>query len=97
MAFFGNSRELIIHNKHARAKPTIGKSGKSGEHYFMEKKEAVGRACFEQKSIGEKQEFKVMRVSHWLSFRGGQIPYRRCKMFCMSFPVGPVIDSASCN
>ena len=37
----------------------------------MEEKEAVERGCFEVKSIGEKQEFRVMTVSHWLPPRGG--------------------------
>ena len=31
-----------------------GKSNKGEEHYFIEKKEEVGRGCFEPKSIGEK-------------------------------------------
>ena len=32
-------------------------------------KEELGRDCFEQKSIGEKQEFRVM-MARWLSCRG---------------------------
>lgn len=31
-----------------------------------------GRGYFEQKSFGEKEEFRVMRVSQGLSCRGGQ-------------------------
>lgn len=34
---------------------------------IMEKKEEVGKGCFELKSIGENQEFRVMTVTHWLS------------------------------
>lgn len=39
---------------------------KGEEPYFIEGKK-VGRGCFEQKSIGKKQEFRVVTVSHWLS------------------------------
>ena len=43
---------------------TIGKSSKQGEErYFMEKKEAVRRGCFEQKSV----RVLAVMVSHWLS------------------------------
>lgn len=35
------------------------------------KKEESGRGCFECKSIAEKQDFRVMTVSHWLSCKGG--------------------------
>lgn len=34
------------------------------------KKEEVG-SCFEQKSIGERQEFREMKVSRYLSCRAG--------------------------
>lgn len=37
----------------------------------MEKKEEVERARFGQKSFGEKQEFRVITVPHWLSCTGG--------------------------
>ena len=37
--------------------------------YFMA--EEAGRGCFEQKSIEENQESRVMMTSHWLSCRGG--------------------------
>ena len=46
---------------------TIGKPHKGEERYCMEKEEEVGRGCFEQKSLGEKLEFRVMMVSHWLT------------------------------
>ena len=39
-------------------------------------KEEVGRGCFEGKSIGEKQEFRVMMGSHWLSCRDSQFLIR---------------------
>lgn len=32
----------------------IGKFNKGEEYYFIEKKEDIGKGCFEQKSIGEK-------------------------------------------
>lgn len=35
----------------------------------MEKNEEVERGSFGQKSNGEKQEFRAMKVSHWLSYR----------------------------
>ena len=38
----------------------------------MEKKEEVGKDCFERKSTGEKQEFRVNVVSLCLSCWGGQ-------------------------
>ena len=37
------------------------------KHYFMEKRGDVARGCFESKSLGEKWEFRVMMLSHWLS------------------------------
>lgn len=40
------------------------------ELYFME--EEVGRGWFEPKSVGEKQHFMVMTISHWLSCRDNQ-------------------------
>lgn len=54
---------IAIHNKQATAK-IIGKSSKVEEHYFIEKKEEVERGCAEGKSSGEKQEVRVMMVSH---------------------------------
>jgi len=53
------------------AKPWASPTEKGEERYFMEEKEEVGRGCFEQKSLGEKQEFRVMTVSHWQSRRDG--------------------------
>lgn len=45
----------------------IGNSNtKRKECCFMEKKDQVGRGCFEPKSTGEKQEFREI-VSLWLS------------------------------
>ena len=38
------------------------------EMLFTEKEEEVGRGCSEQKFVGEKQEFRVMVSSHWLSW-----------------------------
>lgn len=37
--------------------------------YFFTKKEVHRRDCFEWKSIGEKQEFRVKVVSPWLNCR----------------------------
>lgn len=48
---------------------TIGWSNEE-ELYFME--EEIGRGYFEQKPIGEKQEFRAIMVSHWLSCWGSQ-------------------------
>lgn len=36
------------------AKPEASPANKGKSYYFMEKKEAVGRGCFERKPIGEK-------------------------------------------
>lgn len=60
MGLSGNSTEL-----HFRA-PNLGQNHKS---YFMEKKEEVGKSCFEWKFIGEKQEFNDGNddISYWLS------------------------------
>lgn len=43
-----------------------------GNVICMEKKEEIGRGCFEGKSVGIKQDLWVMRVSHWLSCRGNK-------------------------
>ena len=47
---------------------TCGKSRdqRRGTLLYREK-EKVGSCCFEQKSIGRKQEFKVVMFSHWLN------------------------------
>lgn len=50
------------------AKPQASPANKTEEHYFI--KEEVGRGCFEQKSVREKQEFRAMTLCHWLSGRG---------------------------
>lgn len=47
-------------------------------------KEEVGRGCFEEKSIGEKQEFRLMMVSHWPSCLGSQ------------FLLGDAMSTVSC-
>lgn len=45
---------------------------------FLENKEEVAGE-FEQKSVGEKQEFVVMTVPHWLSYRSGSFLF---VLFC---------------
>lgn len=50
MDLFGNSRELQFRT----SKATVRAIGKPKEHYFIEKKEKVGRGRSEQKPIGEK-------------------------------------------
>lgn len=55
---------------HCKLGKTTGKSHKADGCYCMEKKEKVGRGCFERKSMGEKQEFRVTVVSPWLICRG---------------------------
>lgn len=56
MGLFRNSRRIAIQDRQAIAK-TTGKSNKQGEEcYFIEKKEGVGRGCFELKFVGGKQE-----------------------------------------
>lgn len=42
----------------------IVKSNKRELSYFVEKKEEIGRGCFELKLFGEKLEFRVMAISH---------------------------------
>lgn len=54
----------------------------------MAEEEEVGRSCFEQKSVGEKQGFRVNTVSHWLSCSSGQfISRRRCNVHLFLLPV----------
>lgn len=48
----------------------LGKSDKGEKCYFVENNEDLGRGCF-GKHLGEKWEFRVMMISHWLSCRDG--------------------------
>ena len=48
-------------------KPSASLGNKGEECYFIEKKEEVGRGCFEGKSIKRNQGCKIVMVSHWLS------------------------------
>jgi len=41
-----------------------------GEEGCFRGKEEVGQGCFEWKSIGGQQLFRVVMTSHWLSYRG---------------------------
>lgn len=50
--YLGELQRITIQNMQTTAKPQASPANK---HYIMEKKEKVGRGCFEQKSIGEKQ------------------------------------------
>ena len=45
MSLFGNSRGTVVRDKQAIAK-AIGESNTGEEHYFIEKKEEVGKGCF---------------------------------------------------
>lgn len=49
--YLGELQRITIQNMQTTAKPQASPANK---HYIMEK-EKVGRGCFEQKSIGEKQ------------------------------------------
>ena len=62
MGLFENSKGVAIQDKQPIAK-AIGKSNNGEECYFIEKKEEVGRGCFEPKSTGEKRDFSLMMVS----------------------------------
>ena len=53
----------------------------------MEKKEEVGEGCCERKSLREKQEFRVMMVSYWLSCWGKRFNVHL-------FLLGPVIGDS---
>lgn len=55
----------------AMVKPHAG-SAKRSNRYFMEKNKDVGNDFLKGKSSGGKQEFRVTRVSQWLSCMGGQ-------------------------
>lgn len=79
MSLFGNSKRITIWDKWATPK-TIGWFNK-GEGYFM--KEDIGRSCFEQKSIGEKQEFRAIMVSYWLSWQVNFLQERQCTSFLL--------------
>lgn len=59
---------------------TIGKFNKKKGRkcYFIEKKEEVRRGCFEWKSVGKKQEFRMMIKASWLLLEDS----------VASFPVG---------
>ena len=46
--------------------------------------EEVGRGCFEQKSVGEKQELRELIVSHWLSCSGSRYLFFFIKIFIYS-------------
>ena len=84
MSLFGNSREIVIRDKQAIAK-AIGKSNKQRRgSYFIEKEEEVGRGYFEQKSIGKKQDFRVVTFSNWLCCWGSGF---LLGMQCTSLPV----------
>lgn len=45
-------------------KPKANPTNKGEGHYSMEEKEEDGKGRFESKSIGERQEFRVMPVSY---------------------------------
>lgn len=55
---------------YARCGKTLRKSNKHRRGTSFYGREEVERGCFECKFIGEKQEFRVMIVSHGLSCRG---------------------------
>lgn len=48
-------------------KPEASPKNKKEKHYFIEKKEEVGKGGYEQKSIRGEQEFKAVVASCWLS------------------------------
>lgn len=64
MSLLGNSRKFRF--KTCKVCHAIGKPHKEEECYFMEKKEEVGRGCFE---LEKRKEFRVI-VSHGLRGRG---------------------------
>lgn len=63
----GMAKELQL--GHASYGKTLGKTWdqRRGTLFYREKEE-VGRGCSEWKSIGGKQKFRVVRVSHWQSY-----------------------------
>lgn len=46
------------------AKPQASSKNKGEKCDFMKKKKEIGRGYFEPKSVGKKQELRVMMVSH---------------------------------
>lgn len=60
MGLFQNSKKITIWDKQA---PSALPTKKEQEHYFIEKKEEFGRG-FLNKSLGQKQEFREMTISH---------------------------------
>lgn len=68
MSLFGNRRRFASQDKQALAKATGRSNSKGKGHYFIKKKDEVGRGCFEQKSAGGRRGgSRVMTVFHGLS------------------------------
>lgn len=55
-------------------------------------KEEIGRGCSEPKPFGEKQEFRVGMISHWLNCSCGGFFCGRCS--AQFFLLGPVVDDS---
>lgn len=68
MGLFRNNN---YNSGHASYSKTIASAANRKERYFGGKKEDVMRGYFKGWSIGEKQEFRVMMIFHWLSCWGG--------------------------
>lgn len=64
---FGNNR-IAVQGKQAMIKPQASPT-KDKNVILWRRMRKLRRGCFGQKSNGEKQEFRVMVVSHWLSCR----------------------------